>query len=155
MASRSRACAFAFASSGPSHPVCVLCFVSCLHTRVLACLKVDVWSAGVVLYVLLCGFPPDSPLVRKAGERSLTFPSPWWDGCSEASKQLVDKEAVEYLRSAIKEFNVVVELPCDNHDACQVVTQVKHAVDCISAGYAYPVEFRTRDRATNPREKPR
>ena len=56
--------------------------------------EVDFWSIGVVLYILLCGFPPfyeDSNEVLfeniKAGQ--FEFPSPYWDQISEPAKDLI------------------------------------------------------------------
>ncbi|XP_030047520.1 serine/threonine-protein kinase DCLK2 isoform X2 [Microcaecilia unicolor] len=59
-------------------------------------LKVDIWAAGVITYILLCGFPPfrsennlqedlfDQILVGK-----LEFPSPYWDNVSDSAKDLI------------------------------------------------------------------
>jgi len=50
--------------------------------------KVDLWSIGVILYILLCGYPPfeDSDLTF-----SYKFFSPEWDNISENAKDLIRK----------------------------------------------------------------
>jgi len=55
---------------------------------------VDLWSAGVILYILLCGFPPfyeeELPaLFEQILKARYDFPSPWWDNISPEAKQLV------------------------------------------------------------------
>ena len=58
--------------------------------------KVDVWAAGVIAYVLLCGFPPfvspDNDQV-KLFDQILTghfdFPPESWDGISSSVKSLI------------------------------------------------------------------
>ena len=54
----------------------------------------DLWAAGVVLYIMLCGFPPWSAsggpeLFEQIEHAQYSFPSPWWDTVSEDAKQLL------------------------------------------------------------------
>jgi len=58
--------------------------------------KVDVWSAGVVIYILLCGFPPfygdnDDELFERICTRRFKFIKPYWDVISDDAKDLVGK----------------------------------------------------------------
>eukprot|EP00004_Rigifila_ramosa_P021673 TRINITY_DN580_c0_g1_i2.p1 TRINITY_DN580_c0_g1~~TRINITY_DN580_c0_g1_i2.p1 ORF type:complete len:336 (-),score=80.65 TRINITY_DN580_c0_g1_i2:706-1686(-) len=57
---------------------------------------VDMWSVGVITYILLCGFPPfydDNVQVLfeqiKAGHYD--FPDQWWGNISESAKDLIRK----------------------------------------------------------------
>ena len=57
---------------------------------------VDMWSVGVILYILLCGFPPfyeeELPaLFEQILHARYDFPFPWWDEFSQESKDLVRK----------------------------------------------------------------
>ena len=61
--------------------------------------EVDLWSFGVVLYIMLCGFPPfydDSTAVlfKQIRKGEYTFPSPYWDDVSEGAKDIVSKVLV-------------------------------------------------------------
>uniref|UniRef100_A0A8C5LTK5 Serine/threonine-protein kinase DCLK2 n=1 Tax=Leptobrachium leishanense TaxID=445787 RepID=A0A8C5LTK5_9ANUR len=59
-------------------------------------LKVDIWAAGVITYILLCGFPPfrsennlqedlfDQILIGK-----LEFPAPYWDNITDSARELI------------------------------------------------------------------
>ena len=52
------------------------------------------WSTGVILYILLCGFPPfyeeELPaLFDQILKGKYDFPSPWWDKISPDAKALV------------------------------------------------------------------
>jgi serine/threonine-protein kinase RCK2 len=56
--------------------------------------EVDLWAAGVMLYSMLCGFPPfyseDRPaLARQIRRGEYRFHSPYWDGVSFGAKDLV------------------------------------------------------------------
>ncbi|XP_072303615.1 serine/threonine-protein kinase DCLK3 [Eucyclogobius newberryi] len=57
---------------------------------------VDIWALGVLLYILLCGFPPFRSRERDQEElfqliklAHLHFMSPYWDSISEEAKHLV------------------------------------------------------------------
>eukprot|EP01126_Amoeba_proteus_P019715 TRINITY_DN2020_c0_g4_i6.p1 TRINITY_DN2020_c0_g4~~TRINITY_DN2020_c0_g4_i6.p1 ORF type:complete len:139 (+),score=28.35 TRINITY_DN2020_c0_g4_i6:291-707(+) len=55
---------------------------------------VDVWSAGVIVYILLCGYPPfysenESDLFELILRGDFTFHSPYWDNISAEAKDLI------------------------------------------------------------------
>uniref|UniRef100_A0A8C9VC47 non-specific serine/threonine protein kinase n=1 Tax=Scleropages formosus TaxID=113540 RepID=A0A8C9VC47_SCLFO len=59
-------------------------------------LKVDIWAAGVITYILLCGFPPfrgtsddQEALFDQILMGQLDFPSPYWDSVSDSAKELI------------------------------------------------------------------
>ena len=56
----------------------------------------DVWSAGVNMYILLCGYPPfggntDEQILRRVAAGRFVFPSPEWDYISKEAKDLITK----------------------------------------------------------------
>lgn len=69
----------------------------------------DMWAAGVILYILLCGFPPfqsDTSAQLKQliqSQQPIEFPSPYWDHISASAKDLVtrllNRNALERLTS--------------------------------------------------------
>ncbi|KAM6933603.1 serine/threonine-protein kinase DCLK1b isoform 1-T1 [Xenentodon cancila] len=58
-------------------------------------LKVDIWAAGVITYILLCGFPPfrgsedQEALFEQILKGQLEFPAPYWENVSETAKALI------------------------------------------------------------------
>jgi len=55
---------------------------------------VDMWSAGVILYILLCGYPPfyndnDAVLFESILNAKFSFHSPYWDHISKPAKDLI------------------------------------------------------------------
>ncbi|KDR19560.1 Calcium/calmodulin-dependent protein kinase type IV [Zootermopsis nevadensis] len=57
--------------------------------------SVDLWSLGVVTYIMLCGFEPfwddtgEMAVCRHIVEGEFSFPSPWWDDISDSAKNLI------------------------------------------------------------------
>lgn len=56
-------------------------------------LKVDIWAAGVITYILLCGFPPfrsernqQDELFEQIMLGKLEFPAPYWDNIGVTAK---------------------------------------------------------------------
>jgi calcium/calmodulin-dependent protein kinase I len=56
--------------------------------------SVDVWSIGVISYILLCGYPPfydenDANLFAQILKGEFEFDSPYWDDISEDAKEFI------------------------------------------------------------------
>ncbi|XP_054912584.1 serine/threonine-protein kinase DCLK2-like isoform X1 [Poeciliopsis prolifica] len=86
-------------------------------------LKVDVWAAGVITYILLCGFPPfrsennrQEELFEQILLGKLDFPSPYWDNVSNSAKDLISRmlQVNVEARSTAKD---VLSHPWVTHDA--------------------------------------
>ena len=56
----------------------------------------DLWSVGVIIYILLCGYPPfsgesDAQVFDRVRNAPLEFPSPEWDSVSPDAKDLISQ----------------------------------------------------------------
>ena len=58
--------------------------------------KCDIWSAGVILYIIICGYPcfngdDDDEIFAAIQKGKINFPSPEWDSISSDAKELIKK----------------------------------------------------------------
>jgi len=74
-------------------------------------LEIDMWALGVILYILLCGFPPfrspdrkQSELFRVIKEGYFEFLSPYWDNNSKSEQPRI-------ILPARRCASVILELP--------------------------------------------
>jgi len=56
--------------------------------------KCDIWSCGVICYILLCGYPPfygdrDEDILRRVKKGDFDFPSPDWDEITSEGKNII------------------------------------------------------------------
>ncbi|CAN0417637.1 unnamed protein product, partial [Ectocarpus sp. 13 AM-2016] len=56
----------------------------------------DLWSIGVIAYILLCGYPPfygrtDKDIFASVSRGQYDFPGPEWDTVSDDAKAFVGK----------------------------------------------------------------
>uniref|UniRef100_A0A3B0MGI9 Calcium-dependent protein kinase 1 n=1 Tax=Theileria annulata TaxID=5874 RepID=A0A3B0MGI9_THEAN len=57
--------------------------------------KCDVWSCGIILYILLCGYPPftspmDTEIIRLIIAGNYSYPDKEWHDVSDEAKNLID-----------------------------------------------------------------
>ena len=58
--------------------------------------KCDVWSCGIIFYILLCGYPPfngdtDEDIFQAILREEVVFPEEEWDSVSDEAKNLINK----------------------------------------------------------------
>lgn len=75
--------------------------------------EVDVWSIGVIMYILLCGFPPfwgenNSKLFEKIMVGNFSFPSPYWDKVSPSAKDLIRRMLVVDPKQRLSSKEILV-----------------------------------------------
>lgn len=63
-------------------------------------MAVDMWSVGVITYILLCGYTPfyantHQELFQKITNLEYDFPSPEWDEISDSAKEFIQKLLVK------------------------------------------------------------
>eukprot|EP01083_Nonionella_stella_P002679 7687_1 len=100
----------------------------------------DMWSLGVIIYTLLCGFPPffDASnnmknlyhLIKKG---QYSFPSPFWDDITENAKDLIGKLLLKDPSARLNAEQVLLHPWVVNADAApdkdlgnQYVQQMSH-----------------------------
>ncbi|XP_060066380.1 calcium/calmodulin-dependent protein kinase type IV-like [Ylistrum balloti] len=70
--------------------------------------SVDMWSCGVICYILLCGYEPfydnnQQEFYKKILKADYQFDSPWWDDISENAKDFIRKMLQKDPRKRITE----------------------------------------------------
>uniref|UniRef100_A0A672KXG8 Calcium/calmodulin-dependent protein kinase type IV n=1 Tax=Sinocyclocheilus grahami TaxID=75366 RepID=A0A672KXG8_SINGR len=74
--------------------------------------EVDMWSVGVITYILLCGFEPffddrgDQYMFKRILNCEYEFVSPWWDNVSLNAKDLVSKSKYTVYKIPINPYKI-------------------------------------------------
>ncbi len=97
--------------------------------------KCDIWSAGVILYILLCGYPcfngeTDEQIYKEIKKKKFDFPSPEWDVISDNAKNLIKKmltDAPERISAeeVLKDPWVVKCAPSANIRASLLINEIQ------------------------------
>ncbi|XP_030423471.1 calcium/calmodulin-dependent protein kinase type IV isoform X1 [Gopherus evgoodei] len=75
--------------------------------------EVDMWSLGIITYILLCGFEPfydergDQYMFKRILNCEYDFVSPWWDDVSLNAKDLVKKLIVFDAKKRLTTFQAL------------------------------------------------
>lgn len=98
-------------------------------------LKVDIWAAGVILYIMLCGFPPFRSANKDQDELfdliiagDYEFLAPYWDEVSDNAKDLVSKLLVVGSKQRLTAQEILNHRWIKDHDH----GKVKEAEDVSS-----------------------
>ena len=56
--------------------------------------KCDVWSCGVIMYIMLCGYPPfngktEAEIMKKVLSGKFSFPEKGWGHISDSAKKQI------------------------------------------------------------------
>ena len=77
-------------------------------------IQVDIWAAGVIIYIMLCGFPPFRSENKKQTELfdliekgEFEFPLPYWNDVSEVSKDLISKILVVNVKERYSALDIL------------------------------------------------
>ena len=84
--------------------------------------QVDNWAAGVVLYIVLCGFPPfydeeTTQLHQSIRAARYDFPSPYWDHVSIHSQRLIQSLLVVDPHARLSAQQALEHVWMQNEDA--------------------------------------
>ncbi|KAK0399437.1 hypothetical protein QR680_003048 [Steinernema hermaphroditum] len=100
---------------------------------------VDVWSIGVIAYILLCGYPPfyddnDANLFAQIIRGEYEFDSPYWDDISDSAKDFIshlmccDPEMRYSCRKALEHPWISGNTARDKDIHCSVATHLKKSL---------------------------
>lgn len=98
--------------------------------------KCDIWSIGVVMYVLLCGYPPfnganDKAIIEAVLKGKFSLDEPEWDDISYEAKDLVRK-MLEYDPSKRINAGDALQHPWIKKEAANVKVDKKTATKTLS-----------------------